>query len=286
MAIKKDSLAALLVKVGAAEDNAKALELINADAESEVVIPETTKVFNATEYTALTTNLKNEGTKIGKELAIKDLKEKAGVEFEGKSPDKFIEAFKEHTLKEANTSVDEKVKSRDKTISELKEALGKEQTEKQAAIKRQAEVKKDFELLKLLPKDRDPRFTDQQYLTLLKSELEFTEEEGKPIVKKAGEVLKDAQFNPMPYEAVIKTQFETAKWLAAEGGAGGAGTGGVGGRGTGAGGAGTGGKLVFGSLKDLNTYLSEQNIHPGSQKATQILNEAVKANPEMDMSMA
>lgn len=281
MAIKKDSLVALLVKIGIAADETKAKEIVDAEAEQEVSIPETTKVFVGEAYNKMTENLKNDGIKIGKELNIKDLKEKAGIEFEGKNPDKFIEEFKAHVMKEAGTSVDEKVKSRDKTIDELKQALVKEKTEKDHAIQQKSQIEKDTDLLKHLPKNRDDRFSDQQYLTLLKSELEFTEEEGKRVVKKNGEVLKDDQFNPLPYEAAISGVFTASKWIKADEGAG-DGKGDMGGRG--GGNKGGGGNMTFVSMKEFTEHLEKQNIHPGSQQASQLLQEAMKVNPQMEMT--
>ncbi len=278
MAVKKESLISLLIKTGIAADEAKAKEIIEAEAEQEVSIPDTTKVFIGDAFNKATENLKNDGIKIGKELLIKDLKEKEGLEFDGKSPDKFVEALKAKVSTKTGVSVDEKVKSRDKTINELKEALTKEKSEKETVLKQKSQIEKDTSLLKHLPKNRDERFSDQQYLTLLKSELEFTEEEGKPVVKKNGEILKDDQFNPLPYEAVIANHFTTAKWIKEASGE----QDPPGGRGGGNKGGGSGGTFL--KMSEFTKNLEDQGIHPGSQKASQLLQEAIKANPNMEMS--
>lgn len=280
--IQKESLIDLLLKTGVAENESAAKELIDATEEKKIAIPETTKIFTGEAFTKATENIKNDGIKIGKELVVKDMKEEVGLEFEGKNYKKFIEEYKTHVLKEEGKTVDEKVKSRDKTINELKEALTKEQKEKTEAINSQMQVKKDYELIKSLPKDRDPRFSDQQYITLLKSEMEFGEEEGKPVVKMKGEILKDGQFNPIPYEAAIKQHFEQAKWIKTEEGSGGQGAGGRG-AGSSSGGGATG---KFNSLKELNAHLEKENIHIGSAKASELLKAALKENPEMSMDLS
>lgn len=217
MAIKKESLQKLLVRLKIAADDAAAKELIESQEEKDVAIPEATKVFVGDEFATATANLKNEGIKIGKELNIKDLKEKTGLDFEGKDPDKFIAEFKAHVQKESNISVDDKVKERDKTINDLKAALKKEQDEKADAIGKATAIRKDVDLLRILPKERDDRFGDDHWLTLAKTELQFLEEDGKPIVKdRQGNVIKDAQFNPVSYETAIGDLFKSKNWIKAE----------------------------------------------------------------------
>lgn len=283
MAIKKESLVSLLMKTGIAADEAKAKELIEATEEQEVSIPETTKVFTGEAFSKATENLKREASKAAKEIAIKELKEKAGLEFEGKDPDKFIEEFKSHVAKEAGQSVDEKVKSRDKTINDLKDALSKVTGERDTIVKEKSQLLKDQQLLKHLPKNRDERFNDSQYLTLLKSEYEFGEEDGKAVVKKNGEVVKDDQFNPVGYDTIISQHFTQNKWIKEEGGQGGnGGNGGPAGRG--GGNQGGGNPATFASMNDFKAHLEKNGIHPGSEQATKLLNQALKDNPEMSMN--
>lgn len=214
MAFKKESLAKLLVRLKIAEDDAKAIALIDAQEEKELAIPDTIKLYTTDEFATATANIKNEGIKIGKEIMVKDLKEKAGLDYEGKDPDKFLAEYKGHVQKESNISVDDKVKDRDKTIGELKSALKKAQDDHGAELSKGKELMQDFGLLRMLPKDRDDRFSDDQWLTLAKAELQFAEEDGKPIVKdRQGNVLKDAQFNPVSYESAISDLFKSKKWV-------------------------------------------------------------------------
>lgn len=290
MALKKENIKALLKLAKAGKTNADGtitpytdaeIDTLIADTEEkEAAIPEGIKVLNTQEYTTLTENVKNDGIKIGKELQIKELKEKTGVEVEGKNPEKFIDAFKAKVEKESGTSVDEKVKQRDKTISDMKTALEKVTSERDNATTQLTQKEKDGGLIKHFPKNRDDRFSDSMYLSVLKGEYEFTEEDGKEVVKKNGEVLKDDKFNNLTKEAVINSHFTTSKWIKADEGDGDDKTP----SGRGGGNKGGGGKMTFVKMSEFQSHLDEQGVHPGSEKATQLLNEAMKANPQMDLN--
>lgn len=288
MSIKKASLAAILVKLGVAADEAKANEIIDLTDEKEVSIPEGTRVYSKIDWEGDGTDkkpgvermLKDDGVKLGKDLQVKYMKEKAGLSYDGKDPDKFLESFKEHVSKEAGTSVDEKVKSRDKTIDQLKTALEEEKGKVVSVTTQLKTIQEDQELINLLPKDRDPKFSDKHYVMALRADLNFAEEDGKRVVKKNGEIVKNDKFEPLSPADVIANHFKESNWLkAADGANGGAAS--VAGRGGGDGKA-TG---KFGSLKELNKHLEDNGIHPGSEKASQLIGQALKENPEMDMSL-
>jgi len=277
MAIKKESLQKLLVRLKLAEDEAKAKELIDSQEEKELTIPDTIKVYSADEWTTVETNIKNEGIKVGKEINIKELKEKVGIDIAGKDPDKFIEAFKAHVLKDGGVSVDDKVKDRDKTITELKAALKTAQEEKSTAITQAASIRKDNDLLRLLPKDRDDRFSDDHWLTVVKAELQFGEEDSKPIVKnRNGEVIKDGQFNPVSYEAAITDLFTSKKWQKAQE--------------TKPGGPGfEDSKKVPGAInnmKEFKAYADSQGWNIKGQEATSKLAEITKSNKDFNFNEA
>lgn len=277
MAIKKESLQKLLVRLKLAEDEAKAKELIDSQEEKELTIPDTIKLYTVDEFTTITTNLKNEGIKVGKEINIKELKEKVGIDLEGKDPDKFIEAFKAHVLKDGGVSVDDKVKDRDKTIVELKAALKTAQEEKSTAVTQAASIRKDTDLLRILPKDRDDRFSDDHWLMATKAELQFAEEDGKPVVKdRNGNVIKDAQFNPVSYETAIADLYKTKNWQKAQE----------------ANPKGPGfedSKKVPGainSMKEFKAYADTQGWNIKGQEATAKLTEITKANKDFNFNEA
>jgi hypothetical protein len=213
MAIKAESLQKLLVRLNIANDTAKAKELIESQEEKEIAIPDTVKVYADPEWGQVKENLKNEGIQVGKELLIKDMKGKAGLEYDGKDPEKFLSEYKALVLKDGNVSVDEKVKAREKTIEELRGALKLAQDKEADALSKMTGLRKDTDLLRLLPKDRDDRFGDEHWLSLVKQELQFAEEEGKAIVKdRNGNVIKDAQFNPVTVETALTDLFKTKNW--------------------------------------------------------------------------
>ena len=217
MAIKKESLAALLVKLAVFDTKENAVAAIEATEEKDVSIPDSTKVYSESEFATVAKNLKNEGINAGKEIAIKDLKEKAGLDFEGKSPEKLLEEYKKSVLSEANVSVDEKVKAKEKTITDLKAALQKVEEEKTTAIQKATLIERKARLKSMLPKDRDDRFTDDQYLTLLEAELAIEQDGDKEVVKHKGNVMQDDKFNPLAPDQAIASIFQTNKWVKQEG---------------------------------------------------------------------
>lgn len=286
MSIKKESLAAILVKIGAFADNAKALDAISSEAETDVSIPEGTRVYTKTEWEGdgsdkpgVLKTLQGEGEKIGRERTVKEMKERTGLTFEGKSPEKFIEEYKVHVLKESGQTVDEKVKARDKDIQQLKQALEQKTTRETELVGKVAHMEKVSEIRKHLPKGRDPRFSDDQYITLLASELDFTTEEDKPVVKKAGEILKGTDFAPLAWAKAIEDHFTANKWTVKtdEGGEGG---GGLAGRGGGNGKPNPTG--MFKNTKEVNEYCQANNIEIGSQKSMEIIQKAIADNPNFD----
>ena len=287
MSIKKESLAAILVKIGAFADNAKALEAISSETETDVTIPEGTRVYTKTEWEGdgsdkpgVLKTLQGEGEKIGRERTVKELKEKTGLTYEGKgSIDKFIEEFKSHALKESGQSVDEKVKARDTTIQQLKQALEEKKNRETELSGKIAHMEKVSEIRKHLPKDRDPRFSDDHYIMVLASELDFTTEEDKPVVKKGGDIIKGADFTPVPWGTAIKDHFTANNWLVkadegTEGGGGVAGRGGKDGKPAPAG--------MFKNTKEVNEYCIANNIEIGSQKSMEVIQKAIADNPNFD----
>jgi hypothetical protein len=279
MAIKKESIKAILAKLKVGTD-AEIEALLNDTEEKEVKIPDTVKVFSQEEYTQLETNLKEQGkgayTKAGKEIAIKELKEKTGIEFDGKDPETFIEKFKENVIAEAKLKPDEAKTQWEKDKKALQDQVNEWKGKYETIETEKKAISFDTTLLKSFPADRNDILTDEDRLLLIKNKMEVKDEDGKQIVYYKGKKLQDNLTNPLEFGEAIKHVFTEEKWLGKPE------AGKPGGRGNGDGKTGLG---VYGSLKDFNAELTAKNIHPGSEEARNMLNQAIKANPEMDMSI-
>jgi hypothetical protein len=279
MAIKNLEAIAKALRI----DPAKLLEASKSDQEVEVEVPADLVVMTKAEQETRENSLKSTNIGIGKEIIIKELKQKEGLEFEGKDPEKFITEYKAKILKDANISVDEKVRERDKTIEGLRKNLGERDTEITTLKTKASQAEADSKLLGLLPKERASILTDQQYLSLIKQEYELTEHEGKPAVKnlKTGEIEKDkTTLAPLDPAVVVKGHFEGAKWIA---------TPGADDKKTGPGGRGASDSTNTGgitNMKQFKDHAKAQGWNLNGQQAQAELNKITTANPNFDFSTA
>lgn len=129
----------------------------------------------------------------GREIAIKEIKEKLGVTVEGKDVDKVSTAIKEKLLADANMKPDAKVKELEDQISLLKQNTGASES-KLAELQRQLETERlDKAILSSLPA-RNSDISDSDYLILVKSRIQPETVDGKIVYKNAaGEVIRDGK---------------------------------------------------------------------------------------------
>ena len=248
---------------------------IKAADEVDVAIDDKLAVYTEAEITTRDRNKYNDGKIAGEEMKIKAIKEKFGVDVPGTDADKVIEAITKKAVKDAGINPDAAVVEKDKTIEQLRGKLAEKDTEVSKLLTATKQAKADSTLLALLPANRDDRFTNEQYLTLLKTEYELTEHEGKPAVKnlKTGEIVKnDKDLTPKEPAAVISGLFESSKWLKAEGQQARPGAGGKDSKpepGT-----------KFAKLSELRKHAEENNISIQGQEFRELLNKAKVENKE------
>lgn len=198
------------------------------DAKEEVEIAEfdaaKLHVFTEDELTLRDTNNKETGktTQItaGKEIMIKELKLKSGIEFEGKDPDKFVTAFKEKILKEAKIEPAAAVAELNSQIVTLKSSLSKAEQDKAAAEQVANLARFDADILSNLP-DRNAAISDQDYLTLTRSRIVPEVVDGKTVYKNpaTGEIYKDGKTaDVLPLSKALGSIFESnPTWKPVEG---------------------------------------------------------------------
>jgi hypothetical protein len=110
--------------------DAAALKAAHEDKEEkDFTIPEDLHTFTQGQLDTRDKNKKDEGIKVGRDLEVKDIKTEIGLEFEGKDRKVLIDKFKEAITKEIGAPADEKVKERDKTIAQMREALKAKENE-------------------------------------------------------------------------------------------------------------------------------------------------------------
>ena len=166
--------------------------IINIE-EVEVTIPDVIVATNA-ELLARDENLKSTNINVGKELLIKELKTKAGLDYTGegsKDPDKFITEYSKKVAESLGKSEGEKVAEANKVIEALRKNLETAQKEKGDLInsQKQATVKQKY-LENTLDK-KPENFTNDEWITLLTMGVQLDEDGGIEVAKKGGEIMRD-----------------------------------------------------------------------------------------------
>lgn len=184
------------------------------DEEKDITLPDGIKVYSKEEFDTVEGNLNKKSINAGKEIVIKELKEAHGLEFEGKGIDKFVDAFRKKILEEANVSVSDKETAWKKEKSELQKALGDKDAVVKALESEKNGLLTDTKLIRLFPKDRDSKFTDEQWLTLLKGEMKMETEDGIEVVYHKGKKMQDDKFNALSADKAIDAIFANNKWKA------------------------------------------------------------------------
>src|SRR5579872_7487419 len=150
MAIKTESLSKLLVKLKIVPDEAAAKELITSKNEADVAIPAGHHIFSDDELATRDNSNKATYTKAGTEINVKQMKELAGLTYDGegsKDPKKFLEEYAKKVLADANINVDEKLTEREKTIAKLRDNIKAMETEKAENETKVKTAKQDYDLL-------------------------------------------------------------------------------------------------------------------------------------------
>lgn len=269
--LKKEQIAKI---AEALKLDAKAFEeAITATDEKEVVIPEV-QVFTAEELTARDEAKLTEGKKTGakeaeaqgKELIVKELKKTFGVEFEGKDPAKLTEAIKAQLAK-GDEGLRQQVQQLQSTLTAKEQEVEAEKAKAQTAIF-------DTSLIASLPKNRksltDGGFTDKEYLSAIKQNIDFETVDGVTVAKRNGQIIQDAKtFKPLPIDAAVNTFFTERKWTAEEGVP-------AGGRG----GSGAGGGAKFGKLSEVIAAWEADGKSSATAEFQQHVNTIAKENKD------
>lgn len=215
-------------------DIEKLIASITETAEVEFEVPEVS-VLTATELETRDTTMKGDGEKDGFKKG-----KTAGLEITGKalikklnlpetvkadSPDEIFDA-----IQKANTSGDAGLKEQ---VRLLQLDNDKIKLEKETVIKEKEALSFDTELMSSFPQNRIPGLSDAEYLNIVKMNYQFEKVDGKNVVKKNGEVLRDPSTqSPIAPKDALTTFFTERKWIGEEAN---------GGRGGGDNGGGTGG---------------------------------------------
>lgn len=207
-------------------DPEKLIEAAKAEAEVAIEVPtDVTVIKTADLQTRDANNIETgkktgetEGEKKGRELAAKAFKKKFNLDEKlPNDPDKIVEAVNE-TLNKGDVALKQQVD----LLMKDKETLLNEKQQLQLSAKA---AQQEARLISLFPAKRGTDLKDSERLTLLKMDLQIEEVDGKEVVKRNGEILKDPNTHaPIPVDKAIGDYFTERKWIAAGTGGGGRGS--------------------------------------------------------------
>jgi len=278
MALSKKTIAALCKAAGISDSElSKAIE---AEKEIDIDIL-VSKSFTEDEWEQhqesiesekdqLGKNKYDEGKEVGERQLVKKLKEDAGLNYEGKKPEDFIEKFKVKVLEEAKINPDQKVKDLQKDVDALRGTVTEKEEEVKSLNGQLKGIQVERKALEYLPKKLPEGWTPGDALTVMRRDLAFDfDEGGGEVVKKNGEILKDEKTRkPIGFETAIQQYSIDRKWMSPEGGRGGDDEPG-------------GGKTITDHKKarkmsELEPIWKEKGISELSEDARAMVNEAVK----------
>lgn len=235
-------------------------------------------VFTQDELKTRDENKTKESYKEGKnaalEMFVKEQKEKLGLEFDGKDPEKLIEAYQKKVISDAKIEPNKKVEELNTVIENLRKNISTIEEEKTNLTKTLSETKLNGTLKGFLPQNRLNVLSDDEYLTTLTREYSFVEEDGKLVVKKGSDIVRDEKTqSPLDPKAVIEGYFTNRKWVSEQD--------------PDKKGRGDGNKKPAGSYLKLSDIAEEfeksgKSIN-GSEFQSKV-QEVLKANPNLDMN--
>lgn len=215
----------------------------------------------------------DEGKDAGGGMIVRDMKITAGLEYEGKKPETFIEKYKEKILSDADKNPDKRVTElegdiavlRDKTLPE-KEGKIEELNGKILGMERAGEIQEH------LPTKLPVGVTQKDAKTIIMSNLDFSKDDkGHEVVKRNGEILKDKTRKNIGFKVAIADFATERKWMDGKGGKGG---------GSEIPGGGNSDYKSMRKMSELNALFVEKNINPMSEKANLMRSETMKAAKE------
>lgn len=192
MALNKETIGwiAELSGVSAEDITAK----INSENEEGIEKPQG-ELFTEDDLTKRDSSKYNEGKSAGNEMLVKDLKKKHGYEFDGKDMDSFMSHHDNELKKKYSKDSNSRVEELEKDLLKQKETFESEINGYKTQLsdlngKYRGEAVRNT-LLSIMPKNTTIK--PDAIVTLFKSDYQIEEEEGKMVVKRNGETLKDTK---------------------------------------------------------------------------------------------
>lgn len=242
--------------------------------EEKTVEIKTTKTFTEGEWEKYEDSIDKErkekydsGVETGSNKTIKSLKEKIGLDYEGRKPEDFIKNFTEKVVTDAKLDPAPKIKELETDVEKLRQQLKGKETEVLSANQKYQGLKIRSNLEQHITNDLPIGMTKEDALMIIQNKMSFElDEDGKEIVKKNGEVLKTAKTRENIGFGEAINDFQTEKnWRKGKGGRDDGDDGGTGS---------TSDPKKIRKMSDMSKYFEDNDINPLSQDARAYINEA------------
>ena len=207
-----------------------------------------------------------DGKVTGVEMEAKRIKEKFGIDVEGKNFDTILETFGKQTLTNAKIEPDKKVKELSTSLENLQKQyqndLGLKDNEIKNLSSEIGNYKINGELSRHLP-DGLTGIKPNQFATLAKTEYGFDYEDGNFVAKRGDSILKDNIEKPLPVKDVLTTFAIQNGWIASNG------------RGDG---DNNGSQSGFKTIEDVYKHMEQNKINPLSGDADKLIADFQNSN--------
>ena len=107
--------------------------------------------------------------------------------------------------------------AKDAMITELRSKLDAKDGEINSFNSKLSQIENDTLLLRNMPKERDSRLTDDDYLTLIRNKGRIIkEDDGTTSFEFNGKKITDDKLNPLPLSTAIEHAFKESNWMKQE----------------------------------------------------------------------
>lgn len=247
---------------------------IKDEKEVDLSIDSSLQVYTSDEVTTLKNNEYNSGKVKGVEMAVKETKEKLGIEFTGKTIDGLVTAATAKAIADAKIEPDKQVRDMQEKLATVQNSykqLEIQFKEKEGEVET---TKIKSEVFKHIPTfgENSPALGQDEVLSLMKANgYDFKNENGKVVTYKDGKQVIDKVSNPLEVKDVV-TGFLKEKKLVGE-------------EHTPAGRGGGSGKPAgnYATLSEMKKDYESRGISLQGAEFSQAVQKAVAANKEFAM---
>lgn len=245
-------------------DVSKLTEAIKAEDEQSLEVPQ---LYTESQNTDFGKNRFDDGKNAMSEILAKDIKKNFNIESESKDINEVVKLYGTKILTDANIKPDEKYGNLEKDYKEIQRKL-EESIESNSSLEsdyktRLFGIQITTKINSLIPEKTKIPKEDITTLFLTNYSVD-KDEQGRTVVKKGNEILKDGVLNPLTLETVLNTFLDERKYIE-KGGMGGGDRGG-------------GGSAKFKNMTEYVAYCEKNNIEPMGVEGQALLSKNKDAN--------